>query len=138
MAEINDNKKKFPSKVGATATGAGSGTLLVIIAESLPETNPLKSWLVIVAPTLSVTLSALWYWAQIEIANYLQEKKIYTLVQKTKKTLLVALNNSDTSNEHREAIRRKLEELELIVSDQQMKKIRSLAPATERTSPNNT
>ncbi|NTW87613.1 MAG: hypothetical protein HGB26_00465 [Desulfobulbaceae bacterium] len=118
------------SKVGATAAGAGGGTLLVVLSSHLPEGNPFKQWLVMVAPTLSVTLTTLWYWAQVEIANYIQDKKVEALALKTKQSLIDALNNSNTSESHRNSLRSKLEELEIIISERQMKKLRSLSPYT--------
>ena len=51
--------KGTESKVGAGAAGVGGGTLLVVIANNLREGNPLKPWLVLAAPSVSIFVWAL-------------------------------------------------------------------------------
>lgn len=128
MTTSPDTRTVKESKAGAGAAGAGGGTLLVMLANTL--SNPWKSWLIVDSPSVSIILSALWLWCQVGIANYVQDLKLKQLVRSTKAILLEALDNPNTSDDHREAIRKRLEELELIIADRQMKQIRSLSPVT--------
>lgn len=128
MTTSPDTRTVKESKAGAGAAGAGGGTLLVMLANTL--SNLWKSWLIVASPSVSIILSALWLWFQVGIANYVQDLKLKQLVRSTKAILLEALDNPNTSDDHREAIRKRLEELELIIADRQMKQIRSLSPVT--------
>ena len=116
------------SKAGAGAAGAGAGTLLVVIANSLPNDHGLRPWLIYLAPSASAVMSLVWVWLQVEIGNWVQEKKLASLVAKAKDTYRDALQNPDTSDEHKNSIRSQLEELELIVSTRRLTQIRSLTP----------
>src|ERR1700733_11503286 len=108
------NSKSTESRVGAGTAGAGGGTLLVVIANYLREGHPLKSWLLLAAPSMSVSLSALWLWLQLRLAHYLRDREANSLIESAKRQLEEALQNRETSPEHRAIIRQKLEMLELV------------------------
>jgi len=121
------------SKAGAGAAGVGGGTLMVAIASTLPEDSLIKPWLMYAAPATSVALSAIWLWSQLEIANYMRDRKIKVLAERTRLTLLDSINNPATSEEHRNVIRGKLEQLEVIVADRELERIKDLTPVTANT-----
>ncbi len=116
------------SKAGAGAAGAGSGTLMVVIAGTLPEEHPIKPWLLYSAPTVSAFASIAWLWVQVTIGNFMQERKFNSLVAKAKKAYQDALDNPSTSDEHKAAIRKQLEELEKLVSMRHMKQLTQISP----------
>jgi hypothetical protein len=122
--------KQSESKAGAGFAGAGSGTFLVLLADSFPDSNPFKVWLKVAAPSASVVLSILWLWCQVEVANYMRDRKLRSVIRKTKTILEDALNNPQTSEGHRNEIREKLQQLELTVADRELARIQSLAPIT--------
>jgi hypothetical protein len=130
MNPQEDTSKSKESKAGAGAAGIGGGTLLVTLANSLPNESRIKFWLILISPSVSVVLSVIWLWAQVEIANYMQDRKLRSLVKSIKTTLQDALNNPNTSEDHRNVIRKKLEEVEIIIADRELGKIRSLTPIT--------
>lgn len=114
------------SKTNAGAAGIGGGTLLLVFANTLPENSKIKPWLIWIAPSVSVSLSAIWIWLQVSVANYVRDREVRTILNKAKADLVKALNNSNTSAEHRARIMNKLENLELVEVDRHMQKIKSL------------
>ena len=127
MNNPQDSPKPRESKAAAGAAGIGGGTILAAIANYLPPTSPFRTGLILVSPSVSVVLGLVWLWAQVEIANYVQDRKLTSLVQNTKATLVEALRNPTTSLEHKEVIRKKLEELELMIADRGLLRIKSLS-----------
>jgi hypothetical protein len=99
------------SKVDAGAAGAGGGTMLVLLANNLPADSPWKSWLVIIAPSLSVGISALWFWAKQKIQSYYAIKAIEDAIDTVNKVL----DNHKTSDAHKEELKKELEKLEKIL-----------------------
>ncbi len=115
---------------GASAAGVGGGTLLVLYANSLPDSSHIKFWLVLAAPSVSVFLGVIWLWLRVEIANYVQGLKVRSIARAAKATLQEALANPSTSEEHKSRIRSRLEEVEMLLSDHQMKRIRAISTVT--------
>jgi len=100
------------STVAAGAAGASSGTLLVLLANNLPEANALKSWLVIAAPSLSLGIQ--WLWLKISSTMDTRNRKRTqgALFSQARVTLEKAIQNPLTSAEHKASLREKLEALE--------------------------
>lgn len=119
--------KSTASKAGAGVAGAGGGTLLIVVAKLLPEGHFLKSILPLAAPSIAVTLSALWLWLQVEIINYWRDKRLKTLAMRAKLLLEEALKNPNTTEKHREMIRAKLEELEILITERELSRIKALS-----------
>jgi hypothetical protein len=119
------------SKAGASAAGAGGGTLLVLLGNSLPAGSRLKPWILLAAPSLSIFFSRVWLWLQVYIVNYLQDREAKSVIDSAKRTLEEALKNSNTSEGHRKKIRQQLETLELVAVDRQMERIKALRITTE-------
>jgi hypothetical protein len=115
---------------GVSAAGAGGGTLLVLYATSLPDTNQWKQLLLLASPSLSVFVGVAWLWIRVQIANYVQWKTMQSLAKGAKATLLEAIANPNTSDEHKKKLRARLEEVELILSDHQLKRIRDFTVVT--------
>jgi len=101
------------SKVGAGALGAGGGTLLVVLANSLPENLWWKRWAVLIAPSFAVGLSALAVWSRQVIEEYFSNWKKELLFSRAKGTIENLLNNPLTSAAHKNELREQLEQLEL-------------------------
>jgi len=114
------------SKAGAIAAGAGGGTLLAVVANTLPESNPAKPWLLLCAPSASIFLSAMWLWAQRQIILYLRDREFRTATRRLIESLEQALDNTRTSPEHRDELRRRLEQVQLVTADKRLEEIRAL------------
>ena len=124
------NQSKGSKRLIAGATGAGSGTLLVILANNLPETSPLKSWIVILAPSASVLAGGLYQWVVTKISNHFQQKDLTTAIEQARTTLTNALNNPVTTPEHKKELQESLERLEKLETEARMKKVQALADAS--------
>ena len=109
MSGKNTHTKKPASNLGAGAAGASGGTVLVLLAQNLPEKNPFKSWLVISAPSVSLALSVCWVWMKKYGVEYMKRRHI----EKQKEILAKAIQNPITSPEHHEALRKKYEQVEM-------------------------
>jgi hypothetical protein len=118
------------AKVGAGAAGAGSGTLLVLLANNLPVDSPWKSWLVIFAPSVSIAISVLYGWIKASLDRRAARKELAQVVDRAKLTLQKALENPATSQEHRRQLQKELEGLELILVKADLDKIRVLAKSS--------
>jgi hypothetical protein len=93
--------------------GAGGGTLLVVFAKTLPK--PWSELLVLVAPSVSVGISALFWWSKQYFEHRLKERELQLLVEQARKTLETALANPNTSPEHKAEMRQALEKLEKLL-----------------------
>ncbi len=123
------NQNKSSEKVIAGVTGAGSGTLIVMLANNLPEASPWKSWLVIMAPSVSVLSGAIYQWIKAKISDYFQQKDLSSAIDQARKTLETALNNQATTAEHKKELQKNLEKLEKLEAAARMKKVEALAGA---------
>lgn len=123
------NQNKSSERVIAGATGAGSGTLLVILANNLPETSPWKSWLVIIAPSISVLAGGLYHWCKEKIVEHFQQRDFVTAIEQARQTLEKSLRNPATTEEHKKELQANLEKLEKLEANAKMKKVEALANA---------
>lgn len=110
-----DNKpiSKTKSNFTADVAGAGGGTLLLLLAKNLPNTSEYKSWLIILAPTLAVCLSAFWRWISKNIDDYLKERKVERLKSQLRSDIEKALKNPHIPIEQKTILREKLAAFEL-------------------------
>src|SRR5262245_59385285 len=96
------NVRKEPgAKAGASAAGIGGGTLTVFLAQTLPESSPVKSWLLFAAPSVTAVLGAAWLWANGRISRAVRDREFRSVVDSAKAKLLEGINNPNTSDEHR-------------------------------------
>jgi hypothetical protein len=79
---LNQVTSSHGSQTYANIVGAGSGTLILIIAREIPDTYWFKSYLVFAAPSISVCLSNL----SNEVRTYLAElrRKIRRILKEKK------------------------------------------------------
>ena len=101
------------SKAIASITGAGVGTLIITIAQNLPDTLSWKKWLIIIAPSAAVVTNALMSWVKNKLNRFLNEKEMKNLYNSTKNQLETAISNPNTSAKHKKNLLIKLEELEM-------------------------
>lgn len=127
---MSDAERK-ESKGGAGAAGIGGGTLLVVIANSLPQDNKFRPLLIWAAPSAAVFLGGLWLFIQYKMNNFLRDHEAKAHFDNAKKILREALNNPLTSNEHRQRLQRELETLEILALSRYLDRIKALKPVTE-------
>jgi hypothetical protein len=118
------------SKIRSSAfAGAGGGTLLVVIAKTLPQ--PWSNWLVLAAPSLSVGVSASFLWAKQYIEEHMEQWEYEGRVKQARETLEAALKNSNTSEEHKAEMRQALEKLEKGLVQRSLKRIDAVSTPVE-------
>ena len=128
----NRTSQRAKTGAGAGAAGAGGGTLLVLLSNSLPDDNAVKPWLMLAIPSLSVFFSGIWIWVNVKVANYLRDREVKSLLGAARVTLENALNNDQTTQAHRNKLRKQLEELELIAVGRHMERIQAISIVTEK------
>jgi hypothetical protein len=110
----------------ASIAGASGGTLLVLLANNLSESYPLKSWLVIIAPSVSIVLSLFWKFISKKTNTYFKGKKVEKSKMLLQKKIQAALNNGLISQEEAIVLKRKMIEIELQSIDNLANKIKSI------------
>lgn len=100
------------SNYPAHAVGIGGGTLLVLLANNLPDNYIYKSWFMIIAPTCSIFISTSLTWLKNQIQNTIKKRNIEKSFLEIKKRITEALNNPLTSEEHKKELKMELEAIE--------------------------
>ena len=122
----SQTKPKACSAFQGSAAGVGAGTLLVVLANNLPANNPWKPWLVLLAPSVSVALGAFLAWSGRNIQRWLADRQRQFRISRAKWTIEAALNNPQTSAEHKNQLRTELESLELLSVRAELLTVKSL------------
>lgn len=115
------------------AAGVSGGTALVVFANSLPESNALKPWLLLAAPSLSIVVAVVWDWLQRRIADYARELEFRIVLRSARKRLTEQLKNNALKPDQRSRIETYLADLELMDASRQYQKVRALEIVTEST-----
>jgi len=97
------------SSIGSSTLGAVIGAALIFYAQSFDPTSSISKWLLFIAPAIAVGSDKISAFVVFKI-------KIYARRQTSKEvrtTIREYLQNPDTSDRHKENLRRKLEEIEI-------------------------
>ncbi|WP_440133590.1 hypothetical protein [Chitinophaga sancti] len=124
--EALNNQNQQPSTTSASIAGASSGTLLVLLASNLPDTYPLKSWLIIIAPSVSIAFSLIWKFLIREKNAYYKRKRVVKFKKLLLKKIEAALSDGLISPEEAAALKRKMIEIELQSIDNLANKIKTI------------
>lgn len=124
--EALNNQNQQPSTTSASIAGASSGTLLVLLASNLPDNYPLKSWLVIIAPTVSIAFSLIWKFLIREKNAYYKRKRVVKFKKLLQKKIEAALRDGLISSEEAATLKRKMIEIELQSIDNLANKIKTI------------
>ena len=104
-----EGSNKGSIKTGAV--GAGSGTIIVFIANELPESAAsIKNILLYLSPTLTIVISAVAAYISYKIVKYFYDKDQKNAILEAKSVCHESLKNANTSNEHKEKARKSLEQ----------------------------
>lgn len=116
------SKKRNNSNLQSGVAGAGSGTLLLLLAKNIPDNYPIKSWLILIAPTVSIILA--WFAKKVDV--YFKEKKVEGLKEEYKNKINSALNNPYASDQDKEKLKKMLVEIDLADIESISAKIKSI------------
>lgn len=104
----NENKSNnFKTGINGTTVGAGTGTLLVVLVQNLPDNAKIKSWLLILAPSISFILKYLF-----DFLKLCFKKWNLTFCYKKRRKNLIEIINQNKDSEHIELYKKKLIQLE--------------------------
>jgi hypothetical protein len=109
---IESPQKDNGAKPSDALAGAGGGTLLILLARQLAESNPYKPYALLLAPSLSVLITTGLLWLRGTLRTYYELKSKDWLFNRVQSTFEKCLDNPRTSVEHKEKLRKQLEELE--------------------------
>ena len=116
------------TKAGAGAAGMGGGTLLIVLANHLPVQSPLREWLILVSPSVSVMLSVGWWFLLEWIVETMRERQFRSFVSTARRNLREQLTDSSLSDAERNLIVNTLHELLQIESARYIQKIKAMQP----------
>jgi hypothetical protein len=98
-----------PSNLGVAAVGGGGiGTIVVGLAQLLPETNAMHGFLITIAPALSVGISGAWVWAGGQIDEYRTNKRRTKAIADTRNHLQAVIKDPNTTPERLEQAKKQL------------------------------
>ncbi|MDN6887853.1 hypothetical protein QMO14_30200 [Variovorax sp. CAN2819] len=126
MAANPDQLPVASPSVSAGFAGAGGGTLLALVASSLPEGNALKPWLLWAAPSASVAFSVVWLWLARYATSKMREREVNKLVTTVRLRITEALDDPNISEQHRKNLSADLEALNVITVSRLMDRIKEL------------
>lgn len=102
--------------------GAGGGMLIASLARNLPEDNPLKSWLIILAPAIALGIKFIW----AKIAAYYEQKDIDKTRGEVIKEIDDLLIDPSISDEEKVKLREKREKTKLSTVEELLKHFEKL------------
>lgn len=115
--------ERSPSKE-TMAAGVGSGTLLVLLANNLPTGHPWKSWLLLLAPSVSIAVTVICGRVKAAVSEYLRKRELKALAEQLKHKLQEGLSNPSTSPDHRRQLTKDFELLEFLLVQADLKRIK--------------
>lgn len=132
--EKNNNK----NAIGAGVTGAGGGTFIVMLANSFPEGSQAQEILTLVAPSLTIAIGAIASVCLAKMIQHLENRDIEKALSVAKTSFSQSLKNPETSTEHKNNLRKSLEQLELIDLESKMSNVKNLikVSTTNKNNPN--
>jgi len=126
LSNSTNKSTKIKNNSTSNIAGVGGGTLLLMLAKNIPEPSSVKSWLIIIAPTVSVCLASLWRLLAKACDKYLQRRKVKKLTQLLDSNIEVALTDPNISDEEKEKLKKERKEIQLDKITNLAKKIRSI------------
>jgi len=115
-------KSDTANVVGAGAAGGGIGTIIAAIANSMPDGAAYKSILTVSAPLIAVGISGFWLFLKaVYIDPFVDKKKneaadaaMDKILSNAQDNASKVLNDSNSSEEHKQEVRKILEDLEIL------------------------
>ncbi|HEY1166358.1 MAG TPA: hypothetical protein VGE90_14360 [Chitinophaga sp.] len=130
MAKFTNQPHTASTKISNNTTsnlaGAGGGTLLLMLAKNIPDPSEIKSWLIILAPSVSVFLAWLWRLAGKKYDKFQKVREAKKLADLLYKDIDVALMDPSISEEEKEKLRRDKSAIKLEKIASMARKLKSI------------
>ena len=117
--EDNGGLVSAADTAGAGAAGVGGGTVVSVLASSLPD-GFAKTVLIWLAPTATVAASALWIWARRRVVAHFDERYAKREFDAARTAIADALSNPSLTAEQRAEFEAKRVELDQMVVERRM------------------
>jgi hypothetical protein len=128
----NDNNQPINPIVANGIAGAGGGTIIVALANMLPEGNNLRPVLLYLSPSISIAFLAIWVWAKLKIKNAIRDREVKNAYCTAKQYVDEASQNPQASKEHIKCLNEQLEKMQLILIKRQAAVVETLEVLTEK------
>ncbi len=114
MAKVKPqlSPKTFKNNIDNIA-GAGGGMLLLRLAQNLSEDNQYKSWLIILAPALTLFIKYLWNQCSPEVSFFIKRIRTNKARKRLIKEIDLLLTDGTISEEQKIRLREKKEQVRL-------------------------
>ncbi|SFE92621.1 hypothetical protein SAMN05518672_11284 [Chitinophaga sp. CF118] len=106
--------------------GAGGGTLLILLAQNLPENYSYKSWMVASAPAITMAVKFLWKLMDREYFFFKRKRNARKKRMEVTQDIDQLLNDPNTSNRVKETLREQREEVQLSLIKEQIRELNIL------------
>jgi hypothetical protein len=134
MRAASTDSPSRKSRVGGKAAGAGGGTLMVLLANTLPEHSVWRPWILAAAPSVTVALSAISSVGFGAAVNYIKKKRLDLALSRAKKRTEEDLKKEGLSLKQKQIMKRHLEDIQKIQVSNEMQLIRNLVRVDEMVS----
>ena len=131
MQRSESNRARQAGRVGVGLTGAAGGTLAVFLASLCAEDSNLRKVLIYLSPTISVVVTGVSSWARGEILRRLREREIQRTMKMAQSAIHEALENPETSADHKDQCRKDLEQVERLAINNQLSRLHELTGSTD-------
>src|SRR4051812_47526752 len=75
VSETSSAHRPISVSADAVGAGAGGGTLLAVLAQNLDPSDPLRPWLISLAPAATLMLSAIWVFVRKRVEERLEDRR---------------------------------------------------------------
>src|SRR5687767_13320739 len=106
------------------AVSASGGAALVFMANSLPDDCKWKLPLLMLTPALAVTFNGLATWCVAKLFSHMEEREIGRTVPRILSDIRSRVADKATSDEHRRRLLEKLDEIEKLVLEREIERVR--------------
>jgi hypothetical protein len=117
-----------PDGPGLDAAGVGvsAGTFWVVIATHLPANFPFRSWIILLAPWVSVGCSHGWGWVKQALRRYLRRRELEALIRRLEARQRSILTDPRASEEQRQEAAALLARLQRSRTEADLKRMETL------------
>lgn len=110
---------------GAAGAGVSSGTLLAALADNLPDDSPYKSWLVILAPSLSIVVGFGWGLVKFHLDELVSYWRVQRALADSIKRNDAIIADPNETEEEKEAARKDNASLRKLARAENRKRLRA-------------
>jgi len=114
------------SNLDGNLAGGSGGAFLILIAESLSSNPSTRQILIYAAPFFGIGISVFWKWAKVRIDQAIKERQLRKYISNCKSFIQNSLNDGNISNERKEELKEKYDQLNKLTTTVHFEKIWSI------------